>query len=191
MEQWHKDLRMFVWLNYTRKCASWLSLLGLFYFCLTLKPLNVQQSKALTATLEKRFVCSSVWVAMAFLLGHLAILFNRHPKPEACWSNRSYDWCEDVLPWPGFVPRFSLLPAQYWPCTAVLSRYTHYPAIHTIPLYTLSHYICHYPSHFFSRRSSCHIEVTRPISLTSLGHGTTSYCLRRWIRRCDSGTYRD
>jgi len=30
-------------------------------------------------------------------LGHLTILFNRPPRPEACWSSRSKDYCEELI----------------------------------------------------------------------------------------------
>jgi len=31
----------------------------------------------------------SVYMYLHFYFGRLAILFNEHPKPEACWSGRS------------------------------------------------------------------------------------------------------
>ena len=31
------------------------------------------------------------------LLGHLAILFSGPPKPEACWSGRNWDKCEERI----------------------------------------------------------------------------------------------
>jgi len=32
-----------------------------------------------------------------FLLGHLVILFDGTPKPEACWSDRSSELCEELV----------------------------------------------------------------------------------------------
>ena len=44
---------------------------------------------------RRQSLASFLWFSWFFLLGHLDVLFNRVPKPEACWRGRSY--CRNYL----------------------------------------------------------------------------------------------